>query len=116
MSEDHDTKLLQALLANKTMFQENFGPIVGNTIYSFLEELQLYKQQIQAVGFAVDHKSIEAYRHTKGNEYLLLKADNVKLEATWSDGVLYASKHEPSLLIIRDKKEFMDGRFTKIDG
>ena len=106
-----DNEILADLINNKKSLEDTIGPLIANTIVAYLQDLQNLKQQIAEHGFAIEAKPLK-YKHSKGNEYLLLKADHVKLEATWSDGVLYTSEADRKTLIIRDKKEFYDGRFT----
>jgi hypothetical protein len=57
---------------------------------------------------------VPTYRHKKtGGEYLLITDSCVKLEEKWNDGVMYRSSE--GVTIIRDKDEFNDGRFEKVE-
>ena len=110
-----DTKSLENVIADAEGFDKVMGPLLGALIRNSLKELLDLQTQINTYGFAVDTKNSEVYRHNKTeNDYLILKADNVKIEATWSDAVLYLSADRTGPIIARDKMEFLDGRFTQI--
>lgn len=65
---------------------------------------------IKPVEFS-DIRSGVNVRHRKGGEYVIVGLG--KLEATWTDAVIYRKIGE-DLLIARSLEEFTDGRFEVI--
>jgi len=110
-----DLKLLRQIVADEKGMSTIMGPLLAALIRNALRDLLHYEEQIIKRGFAVP-SNLQEVEHTKGGRYLIVTDKNVKLEADWSDGVAYLPATDADgPLVIRNKEEFWDGRFTKVE-
>lgn len=112
-----DTKLLEDA-AYKMVEQDYYtlSKLLGNVFafpLQFVVKRYVTIMQRLRSGKAILPLFVPEYQHnnTKNNYCIVLEKD-VMLESTWRPGVLYMNAE--GVLIVRDKEEFFDGRFSKI--